>query len=531
MKVNLPVSGVEKPFKSGTIVTKTDLKGTITYANDAFIELSGFAREELVGRNHNIVRHPDMPPAAFADLWATVKRGAPWRGIVKNRCKNGDHYWVDAFVVPIRKNRQVVGFMSVRTPPTREEVAAATNLYAEIKAGRAAPPRPGLADKLTVKASVLALVGLMSLALIGSVMLGQAGMHSENMALAATAIILALVASGAMIGAMGRGFGRAREMFENIAEGNLQGKAEIGNRSEYGEVLTSLAYMQVHLKVILDEVALASSVIGARSRELEGEVDQVSERVHEQNDQVMQASAAIEEMSVSSREVAEHAKNAASAASRTQTAVKGGNVQMAQSMAATSRVVRAVEESGSTISELNQSVQRIGEVTNVIKEIADQTNLLALNAAIEAARAGEQGRGFAVVADEVRKLAERTSNSTTDITRMVCDIKDATAAAVDSMRQAAREVEEGLKLTRASSDSLQEIDAASDRVTDMARHIAEASDQQSIAGEEMAGSMARISELSDETNQSIQQVNLAAEELARVAADLQALVGHFDGRG
>ncbi|MDE1990814.1 MAG: PAS domain-containing protein, partial [Betaproteobacteria bacterium] len=105
MKVNMPVSGVEHPYPRGKIlVSKTDLKGIITYANEAFIEISGFSKQELYGKNHNVVRHPDMPPAAFEDLWSTVKAGRPWRGLVKNRSKNGDHYWVDATVVPVRKN-------------------------------------------------------------------------------------------------------------------------------------------------------------------------------------------------------------------------------------------------------------------------------------------------------------------------------------------------------------------------------------------------------------------------------------------
>ncbi|HUX63587.1 PAS domain-containing methyl-accepting chemotaxis protein [Sulfuricella sp.] len=527
MKINMPVTGIEKQFASGTIVTKTDLKGTITYANDAFVDLSGFGHDELIGKSQNVVRHPDMPPAAFADLWATIKQGKSWRGIVKNRCKNGDHYWVEAFVVPVRKNRQITGYMSVRTPPSREQVAAAEQLYAKVNQGKSLP-QPGLLEKFTIKGGLIGLLSLMGVSLIISVILGRAGLHMENILFAAAAIVTATVIGMRMIRDMNHGFAKAHEIFENIAEGNLQNKIETGSQSEFGQIQTALAYVQVHLKVILDEVAVASSVIESRSHELEHEVGRVSERVHSQSDQVMQASAAIEEMSVSSREVAEHAKNAASAANHTQDVVKGGNVQMALSMEATSRVVQSVDESSSTIAELDQSVQRIGDITNVIREIADQTNLLALNAAIEAARAGEQGRGFAVVADEVRKLAERTTNSTADITRMVASIKDATAAAVRSMQQAAQEVDEGLKLTRASSDNLQEISAASDRVTDMAQHIAEASDQQSLAGEDMAVSMARISELAEESNQSISQVNLATEELTRVAADLQTLVKHFE---
>ena len=126
MKTNLPITQNEVPFPKGRyIVSRTDLKGIITYADDTFVDISGFTREELIGKNHNVVRHPEMPAAAFQDLWDTNKAGRPWRGMVKNRCKNGDYYWVDALVVPVRKNGETTGYMSVRHPPTRQQIAVA----------------------------------------------------------------------------------------------------------------------------------------------------------------------------------------------------------------------------------------------------------------------------------------------------------------------------------------------------------------------------------------------------------------------
>ncbi|HEY3325952.1 MAG TPA: methyl-accepting chemotaxis protein [Novimethylophilus sp.] len=138
MKINQPVTNREKEMRDDTtIVTMTDLKGTVTYANEDFCEISGFSATELVGENHNIVRHPDMPPEAFADLWSTLKKGKPWNGIVKNRCKNGDHYWVNAYVAPIEDNGQVAGYASVRTKPGRAQVETADRLYREMRDGTA----------------------------------------------------------------------------------------------------------------------------------------------------------------------------------------------------------------------------------------------------------------------------------------------------------------------------------------------------------------------------------------------------------
>ncbi|HAU13593.1 MAG TPA: chemotaxis protein, partial [Gammaproteobacteria bacterium] len=149
MRVNMPVTQKEVKLAPGqTIVSKTNPKGVITYINRDFIEISGYSEAELIGQAHNLIRHPDMPQAAFKDLWATVQAGKPWRGMVKNRCKNGDHYWVSAFATPVSRNGKVVEYQSVRTRPQPEQIQAAEALHARMRDGRAAaslrPPALGL---------------------------------------------------------------------------------------------------------------------------------------------------------------------------------------------------------------------------------------------------------------------------------------------------------------------------------------------------------------------------------------------------
>ena len=159
MKNNQPVTQTEIPFPAGRyIVSRTDLKGIITYANDTFVDISGFTLDELIGKNHNLVRHPEMPVQAFAWLWDTVKAGRPWRGIVKNRCKNGDYYWVEALVVPVRKASQTIGYMSVRTAPSRQQIADAQALYQKLNAGQASIPKPGWWAQVSVRKKLTGLV-------------------------------------------------------------------------------------------------------------------------------------------------------------------------------------------------------------------------------------------------------------------------------------------------------------------------------------------------------------------------------------
>lgn len=184
MKTNLPVTDREVPFPHGQyLVSQTDLKGRIVDANDAFVEISGFSREELIGASHNIVRHPEMPPAAFADLWATIKAGRPWRGLVKNRCKNGDYYWVDAYVVPVSRDGQITGYMSVRSEPSREAVRQAETHYAAVRAGRQRLKTFSRKAGLSLRARMLIVAIVNLLAISVMVWWGLNGIVASNTAL------------------------------------------------------------------------------------------------------------------------------------------------------------------------------------------------------------------------------------------------------------------------------------------------------------------------------------------------------------
>lgn len=178
MKINQPVTNNEQTMKDGAILaSRTDLKGIITYANKAFIEISGFSKEELIGKNHNIVRHPDMPPEAFEDLWDAVKQSKPWVGLVKNRCKNGDFYWIKATVSPVMENGHVIEYMSVRTKPSRQQIAEAETLYQDINAKKASLKKGRVASwihrvrsasiRWRLSASIMGLILLVCGALIG----------------------------------------------------------------------------------------------------------------------------------------------------------------------------------------------------------------------------------------------------------------------------------------------------------------------------------------------------------------------------
>ncbi|MBU3909886.1 MAG: hypothetical protein KKF85_12640 [Gammaproteobacteria bacterium] len=286
--------------------------------------------------------------------------------------------------------------------------------------------------------------------------------------------------------------------------------------------------MQVNLKVVLDEVRLVSIALDDESKKLGAEMDRVVAQSVQQHDRVQGTAAATEELTVSVGEVASSVNNTAQAASQSKALVADSTRSMDSSMAATTRVVEAVQASNANIGDLNRAIEKIGVITKTIREIADQTNLLALNAAIEAARAGDQGRGFAVVADEVRKLAERTSLSTTDINNTVSEFRKVTHQAVASMEQAVSEVEVGMGLMQASVTGLDKIRVSSDEVATMADTIAAASREQAVASQDVAVNMEQVSSLIEQNTQSARNAQQCVEALSATSAELRNVVAQFE---
>jgi methyl-accepting chemotaxis protein len=340
-------------------------------------------------------------------------------------------------------------------------------------------------------------------------------------------ILILLVGISLLSTDIHRGIKALKDTLGKVAQGDLTASVAIQRKDELGEMGRSLENTTAQLKQIVEGVKRAADVAANSSSTLSLQMEQVIARTATMNERVMRVAAAMEEISVSNSEVANSSSGASEVVRRNEEYAQQGDANMIKNRAAMEKVVSTAHDSVGIVSHLNDSIQKIGQMTTVIKEIAEQTNLLALNAAIEAARAGEQGRGFAVVADEVRKLAERTSVSTNEITRVVDSIRKETSAAMESMSEVEREVQESASLNQLTDEALKQIVTSANQVTGLVGHITDSTMEQTSATEDVARSMEEISALTEENSATIRQVGQSVTEVSAVAAELQQLVGKF----
>jgi methyl-accepting chemotaxis protein len=314
-----------------------------------------------------------------------------------------------------------------------------------------------------------------------------------------------------------------------LAVGNLNKHVDVNSSDEIGKLLASMQIMVRKLRTVIANVKIVADNVSDGSKHLLESSDDVNRGSHELTLHIEQIVTAMTEVSQTIMDVAKNATYASEASLKaSETATKGRKIvdTTADDM---SQIAAITQEAAGTIEELGKSSKQIGEIVAVINDIADQTNLLALNAAIEAARAGEQGRGFAVVADEVRKLAERTSQATKDIARRISSIQSASEDSVKAIKRASSEVESGVSLAKEASSSMDSIVEASSGSGDIVQRIAAATEQQSTATEEVTQSMENISDITRKAADSSENMKISADKLAKLTEELKEMITFFKG--
>jgi aerotaxis receptor len=518
MRRNEPVTQNEQAYPEHfNLITTTDLEGKITAANEAFSEVSGYTADELIGQHHNFIRHPDMPPGAFGDLWQTIKNGESWRGIVKNRCKNGDHYWVDAFVTPIFNEGRIVEYQSVRVLPDRAQIKRAEMAYAAWNRGNI--PRRFLAVSPALPWKLLCLYGILATGLLA---LGLTALPAPSLAFLEVLLLAVFLVlqwlTHPMVRSARAACRDAHPAMPWIYTGRRDESAWIEfDRQKRNATLRAVS-ARMHTNV--------GHLHGSKQRTIEWVSHSVAS-IRGQREDIQSITQAFDELARSVKGVSELTSRTHDATMDASKSAGHCQQQMQVMNDDLSSLQNQLFAANESITALSEKSDAIGLVLVVISDIAEQTNLLALNAAIEAARAGDAGRGFAVVADEVRGLARRTHESTQKIEEIIGALQNETHSVVDVIDRGASACKQatfmGGEVSKALMSTLKDIEI----ITSCTHEVAGATEEQSALSLQVQRQVGRLLTLGDESVRSSESARQESEDLGNSVDQAQLLTSHF----
>lgn len=503
---------------NANLISTTDRSSYITHANKAFCDIAGYSPNELVGNPHNMVRHKDMPKQAFAQMWSYLKAGNSWMGLVKNQCNNEHHYWVSAFVTPITdSNGEITEYQSVRSKPSEAQIARADALYQDLRNDN----QPNQFRLPLHKLSV-------GLSAASTLFASGAAIWTPNL-LSVFIAAASLTACASMV-YQTRRFSAIKALANEAYFNPLMEKPYTQYLDDYSQVELALLMKKAELRAVTARASETSGEILISAEDEFGTIQSIGQSLDQQCLETEQVATAVEELSHSIKEVSDAASAASLLAEEADQESTNGLNSIRSTIMEVNALTEELNEAQSIINRLSQDTQKIDSILEVITTISEQTNLLALNAAIEAARAGEAGRGFAVVADEVRNLASKTGSSASEIHTMIRQLQETSESAVNAMEKG-----------RALSDQCKEradqtgvvLNTISDKlsmVTDSSVQIASAVEQQASVTQEINHNVVNIKTLAEDTSVASQTSIERTSRLVERIEGLERLMKQFEAK-
>ncbi|EMN24345.1 methyl-accepting chemotaxis protein [Leptospira kirschneri] len=562
MRKNLPITNqeIKVPINS-VLISRTDMKGRISYVSQDFANISGFSEEEMLGEPHNLIRHPDVPPEIFREMWETIKNGNPWSGIVKNRTKSGDHYWVDATVTPVMSEGVISGYMSVRKKATQDQIQRAEILFSQLKNTKSFFWK--LEEGIQILFKKLGLSGkIIVYALLVFVPLLFANFEWVRNGL----VVLPLL--GVICGSIGILFliktilnyrKEIREIIsiqKEIVSGNfLIEIPEKKGSSEIFEIRSSLRVFVISIWGLLVQIkenfeknqelyqylsqsseqfqsktqnqAASVEETASASHELSSTLDEIVKSIHLQSTGLTAINDGIGKVNESIQNVSKSMDNLSSQTSSVKEKASQSEITFEKAILA--------------MNEIKEYSSGISNIIGIITSISEKTNLLSLNASIESARAGEAGKGFSVVAEEISKLASRTRDSIKDIVNLIDNTTKAVNLGAEKFQESLSivkqltdyigEVNSSATIVRASlfaqAEKLGEIRKNTDQVNQLGEAVSESSGFQKTASDEISLSMQNIAESSELIARTSGEIKQLVDESIRKAAKLYEILKHF----
>ncbi len=515
-------TGIEQNFSAKQILlSTTDLKGRVTYANHDFCQIAGYSLDELNGHGHNIVRHSDMPKAAFSDLWTTIKSGKPWMGPVKNSCKNGDHYWVNAYVTPIKnKSGNTTEYQSVRTKLDEKVKTRANKLYQQINTNTV----PLLQKKTNFDMTLV----VQNLLLFICLFIAASALTSLIPLLISLPLLTLTSVTCLLLFRWRINYTKLIAKAEVVFDNPLMSQLYSGSTDKLGHIDLALAMRKAELNAVVGRVTDLTQTLNNTAQETASNGNNISRMLDEQNQEIEQVATAMGQMNAAINEVSSSVTGATDASNQgramSETGVKAVNktVISVQSLSAQLASVESV------IEKLAGGRHDIAAISNEISSIADQTNLLALNAAIEAARAGEQGRGFSVVAEEVRALAQRTQQSTEEISKTLAALNEESLQAITAINGGVVLVEECADFAKNTGQSLQNINKEVDKISAINHQVAASIEEQSVVANQVNKNTNSIKEIANLGVEHGNETKQLSQNLLQELTTLHNLIIQFE---